>query len=169
MPTSMPITLHNNKVEQAETAKCRRCVTVRPWHDAYVVMSPNLKPTQAKELALPDALPAANAKHWPPWDEKADRKQHNDGKPILMVNMRKNGERHWRQPIRGGQLEGRVPLSGLQPSSQMLVAKEENTLGSMMQWMSLGFLERQLSARWVRLELYFRVDARSAQIIWLKR
>src|SRR5699024_11820474 len=161
MPTSMPITLHNNKVEQAETAKCRRCVTVRPWHDAYVVMSPNLKPTQAKELALPDALPAANAKHWPPWDEKADRKPHNAGKPIQMVNMRKSGEKHWKQPIRGGQLEVRVPLSGLQPSSQMLLAKQENTQGSMMQWMSLGCLERTVNALWSRGELYYRFDARN--------
>src|SRR5699024_9028673 len=46
MPTSMPITLHNNKVEQAETAKCHPCVTARPWHDAYAAMSPNPKPTQ---------------------------------------------------------------------------------------------------------------------------
>src|SRR5699024_7919399 len=102
MPTSMPITLHNNKVEQAETAKCRRCVTVRPWHDAYVDMSPYGNPTQAWVLAVPDALPAANAKHWQPWDEKADRKPHNAGKPIQMVSMSKSVEKHWKLPIRGG-------------------------------------------------------------------
>src|SRR5699024_1418342 len=89
MPTSMPITLHNNKVEQAEIARCHLCVTARPWHDAYAAMQPNLKPTQAYELALPDALPAANAKHWPPWDEKADRKPHNAGKPTQRANTHK--------------------------------------------------------------------------------
>src|SRR5699024_11803548 len=63
MPTSMPITLHNNKVERPETAKCRRCVTVRQWLDAYVVMYPNLNPTQTLALTRQDELQAANAKH----------------------------------------------------------------------------------------------------------
>src|SRR5699024_6475221 len=102
------------------------------------------------------------------WDEKADRKAHNAGKPIQMEKMRKSGEKHWKQPIRGGQMEVRVPLSGLQPYSQMHLAKQENTQGSMMQWMSLGFLERQLNALLARLELYFRVDARNDQIKCLK-
>src|SRR5699024_11680547 len=99
--------------------------------------------TSKYTTTLHDTLPISNAKHRPTWDEKADRKPHNARKPIQMVNMRKSGEKHWKQPIRGGQLEVRVPLSGLQPSSQMLLAKQENTQGSMMQWMSLGFLERQ--------------------------
>ena len=72
MPTSTPITLHNNKEQQAETVKCHPCATAKPWHDAYVVMSPNPKPTQALALARQDELQAVNAKPLPPWGVKAD-------------------------------------------------------------------------------------------------